>query len=217
MVFTYATLKAALISFTEDVGTEFDAALDTIIPLGEDRVLRDLDLTIFDVVETGTLQAASPLTVKPTGCLVTRDIIYTAVSGARVPLTQRDYSYAADYWPDASITTALPRYFAEYSPTQWFIAGTPSTGLAFSARFLKRPTGLSGANATSWMGTNVGDLLFHACMLSAMEFLKMDARLQVAGQEYADRLRAAKLEFSELIRNKYAPVRSTPTKVEGGK
>lgn len=211
MSFTYTTLKAALIDFTADKGTAFAAAIDTVIPLGEQRILRDLDLTIFDEVVAGTLASGTALTAKPTGCLATRDIIYTTALGGRNPLFQRDFSFVRDYWPTETDTTATPKYFAEYSDTHWWIAGTPNAALTYSARIMKLPAGLSGSNANSWLGTNVGDLLFYSVLACATEYLKNDARLATWVQEYTSRVEAAKNEFWMLRRVNYMPMGGIPS------
>jgi hypothetical protein len=214
MNYTYNTLKAALISFTEDNGTAFAAAIDTIIPLAEDVVLRDLDLTIFDIIASGVFVAGNPLLDKPTGCLATRDIIYVTGLGARNPLVQRDFSYARDYWPDETAQTGTPKFFSEYSDTQWWVAGTPNAGLTFTARIMKRPAGLTNAVQTTWLGTNVGDLVFYAALIVGTEYLKNDARLPTWLQEYTHRLEGAKNEFWMLRRQNYMPVTAIPAKVQ---
>ena len=215
MIHTYGSLTAALINDTADRSEEFaDAIPLEIIPAAEIRVLRDLDLTIFDQIVAGTLAADTPLTTKPTGCLVTRDIFYTAASGQRLPLVNRDYSYARDYWPDETETTSYPKYFAEYSTTQWYIAGTPDSAFVYSARCMIRPQGLSNTNRSTWLGTNVGDLLMFAALVASAEFLQQNEQLVVWAQEYTDRLNAAKNEFWALRRQSYMPITAIPNKVK---
>jgi hypothetical protein len=215
MIHTYGSLSAALINDTADKSSEFAAAIPLeIIPEAEIRVLRDLDLTIFDQIVSGALVSGTPLTTKPAGCLVTRDIFYTSVSGQRLPLVNRDYSLARDYWPDETVTTTTPKYFAEYSPTEWYIAGTPAAAYAFSARCCIRPQGLSASNRNTWLGTNVGDLLLYAALVASAEFLQQSEQLVIWAQEYSDRLAAAKNEFWALRRQSYMPIVAIPNKIK---
>lgn len=215
MQYTYTTLYNALINNTEEKSAEFAATIPLeIIPLAEVRVLRDLDFTIFDQIVTGTLVANTTLTPKPAGCLTTRDIFVTQASGQRVPLALRDYSYAKDYWPNEDITTESPKYYAEVDALNWYIAGTPNDAFVYSARCMIRPEGLSSANQTTWLGTNVGDVLYYAALVASAEFLQQSEQLLVWAQEYADRLEAAKKEFWMLRRQHYMPVTAIPNKVK---
>ena len=215
MLYTYSSLTAALINETADKSTEFANEIPaSIIPSAEIRVLRDLDLTIFDQIIGGTLAAGTPLTTKPTGCLVTRDIFYTAASGQRLPLVNRDYGYARDYWPNETITSATPKHYSEYSATQWYITGTPADAFVYSARCMIRPEGLSSTNENTWLGTNVGDVLRFAALVAAAEFLQQKEQLIVWAQEYTDRLNAAKNEFYMLRRQHYMPITALPNKVK---
>ena len=215
MLYTYSSLMAALINETADQSTEFANEIPaSIIPNAEIRVLRDLDLTIFDQIALGAFSANIPIATKPTGCLVTRDIFYTAASGQRLPLVNRDYSYARDYWPDETITSATPKYYSEYSATQWYITGTPAGSFAYSARCMIRPEGLSATNENTWLGTNVGDVLRFAALVASAEFLQQKEQLIVWAQEYTDRLNAAKNEFYMLRRQHYMPVTAIPNRVK---
>lgn len=215
MQHTYTTLYNALINTTEERSTEFAATIPLeIIPLAEVRLLRALDFTIFDQIVTGTLVASTPVTPKPAGCLVTRDIFYTRASGQRHPLMLRDYSYAKDYWPNEDITTDSPKYYSELDALNWYIAGTPNDAFVYSARCMIRPAGLSESNQTTWLGTNVGDVLYFAALVASAEFLQQGEQLLVWAQEYADRLEAAKKEFWMLRRQHYMPVAAVPNKVK---
>ena len=205
LTLTYTTLKAALVDNTDDEGTEFAAALDTIIALGELKLLRDLDLEIFDVTDTGTLTGSSQLVTKPTGYIAGRSLHIT-VSGVRSQLFQRTYEYLVDYWPTAATTTTTPKYYAELNDTQWYVAGTPAGSYDFTARFMKRPTGLSGSTETTWLSTYAADMLLYACLASAEEYLKADERVAVWKNEYAEKLTLGRHELRRMQRADYTPV-----------
>ena len=210
--FTYTTLKAALVSFTEDAGTEFASAVDTIIPLGEDQVLRDLDLELFDVTATTAFSAATATLTKPTGFLALRTLHYTDANSQEQLLLPKSWEFVKDYWPTSSTTTASPKYFADYSDTAWYIAGTPSGTNVVTVRYIKRPTGLSATTATTWLGTNVGDLLFYACLSVSEQYLKADGRVALWRQEYTDRLTGARRELKLEKRMDYMPMTAIPQK-----
>jgi hypothetical protein len=202
--YTYTTLRTALQSFTEDYGAEFLAALDLIIPLAEDKLLRDLDLEIFDITSSTAFTANSPYLTKPSGDISLRSMYYTDPTLGQVLLEQRSWEYVMDYWPVVSATTSNPKYYSEYSDTQWYIAGTPSTTSTVTMRYVKRPAGLSSTVPSTWLSTNVADLLLHSCLVSCEEYLKADPRVAVWKQEYIERLGAARFELRALRRNDYS-------------
>lgn len=212
--YSYTTLKSTLISFTEDTGTEFASAVDLIIPLAEDKVLRDLDLEIFDVVGTGTFTATNPIITKPTGIVALRSLHYTvAATGSFVQMDQKSWEFIKDYWPVEATTTATPKYYTEYSATEWYVAGTPSASVtAWTSRYIKRPIGLTSDNATTWLGTNAGDVLLYACLVVSEQFLKGDGRVPVWKAEYMERLGAARNELRRVERADYSPIDAAPVK-----
>lgn len=209
---TYATLKAALLAFTEETGTEYTAAIDTIIPLAEDQVLRDLDLELFDTVATTNFTAGSALLTKPTGFLAARTIHYTNASTQETLLEPKSWEFIKDYWPDSTLGTSTPKFYTDYSDTQWYLAGKPTGTNVVTVRYIKRPTGLTSVNTTTWLGTNVGDLLFYSCLAVSEQYLKADERIPVWKQEYQARLRAALNELKPSQRNDYMPMTAIPTK-----
>jgi len=179
--------------------------------LAEDKVLRDLDLELFDVNSTGTFTGSNAYLTKPTGLVALRTMHYTDASGNFQLLEPRAWAVCKDYWPKEATTTATPKYFAEFSDTQWYIAGTPASGLTVTSRYIKRPAGLATGTATTWLGTNVGDLLLYACLVGSEQYLKADDRIATWKTEYGERLTAAKAELKPATRMDYSPVDPTPT------
>ncbi len=209
ITFTYATLKAELVSHVEDQGTAFAAELDTVIGLGELKLLRDLDLEIFDVTDTGAFFVNNQVVTKPAGYVADRSLFFT-VSGKTYQMFHRSYEYLIDYWPVAATVTTTPRYYSELNETQWWIAGTPAGSYPFTARFMKRPAGLSGTVATTWLSTYAGDLLFYAALACSEAFLKADERIQVWKAEYAEKLASSRHELRRMQRTDYSPVDAAP-------
>ena len=208
--FTYASLKTALQAFTEDTGSEFETALDTIIPLAETRLVKDLDLEIFDVTYAGVLTAGSPLVEKPLDMVALRTFHYTDATGNFQPLEPKTWEFAKDYWPKASTTTANPKYYVEYNSTDWYLAGTPSVNSDYTVRYIKRPDGLSLSTPTTWLSEKTPDVLFYACLVTAEQFLKADSRAPLWAAEYAKLLRSARIELMRTDRNDYAPMDASP-------
>jgi len=210
--YTYATLVAALQNTVEDTGSDFASALANIIALAEDRVLRDLNVELFDVSATSTFGVASPWLAKPSDMVGLRTMHYTDAIGNFTLLDPQTWEFVKDYWPNVSATTPTPKYYTEYSDTNWFIAGTPASGLVVTIRYIKRPAGMTALNPSTWLGTHVGDLLFYSSLVSAEQFLKADNRIGVWKTEYVERLAAARRELRLEERNDYMPMTAIPAK-----
>jgi len=210
--FTYATLTSTLQSMTEDSGTEFTSFIPTIIQLAEDKILRDLDLEYFEVITATAFTASTATVTKPTGAIATRTLHYTDADGKFVEIDLRSWGYVKDYWPTESSTTASPKYFADYSATQWYIAGTPSGTNVVTSRCVINPTGLTSDNTTTWLSQYMGDLLLYACLVCSEQYLKADERIAVWKTDYVERLSGAARILKQADRIDYSPVTSTPVK-----
>lgn len=207
---SYATLKAALVAFVEEQGTDFASNVDTCIGLGELGLLRDLDLDIFDATDTGAFSVGNQIILKPTGFVADRTLTFVS-AGKTYPLIMKSREFVLDYWPTAATTILLPKYYCDMDTVRWMVAGTPSTALAWTALFMKRPDGLSSTTGTTWLGTNCPDALFYACLAYSAEYLKQSESLPTWVQEYQRRLQAAQIETRHHKRKDYAPMAATPT------
>lgn len=208
LTLTYTTLKTQLQRHLGDTGTPLSDQLDTIIGLGELKCLRDIDLEIFDAVDDAiTFTASTSLVTKPTGYVATR-LLRTSASAQ--PLLPRSREYLIDYWPDLT-QTGTTLFYADLNETQWRVVPTPSATSVGSCTFIKRPTGLSGTADTTWLSTNVADLLLSACLCSAERFIQADERLPLWNETYTAQLTAAKFEFRGLIRKDFATEAAMPS------
>jgi hypothetical protein len=207
--FTYATLLTALQTTVEDAGSEYVAFLPTAIQLAEDKILRDLDLELFDTVTPLAFTASTALLTKPTGAIATRTLHYTDATGNFQLLEPRSWEFVKDYWPKEATTTASPKYFAEYSATQYYVAGTPSGTNVVTARCVVNPAGLTSIVTTTWLSTYMGDLLLYACLVISEEYLKADNRIGMWKQDYNDRLASAKRVLKPEDRTDYTPITVT--------
>lgn len=214
--FTYTTLKATIVSETEENGSEFAAFLDTIIALAETRLLKDLDLDLWDTVTTGSFAntgtATDRLITRSSSILVVRSFHYVDANGNRQLIEPRSYEFCVDYWPKFTTTTSAPKYYCPYTETQWMVVGTPAGGLSYEIHGMVRPAGLSSGTATTWLSTNVPDALLWACLVESEQYLKADERIPVWQKRYADAVRSALSELKPDQRDRYSTVETTPVK-----
>jgi len=195
--FTLATLKAALQDHVVDEGTPLSDNLSMLIQLGEDRVLKDLPLTIFDDRGNVTVTAGTQTATKPTGAIVTRELYYVSAA-VRYFLRKRTQEFCNAYAPNT--TQAAPKYFADdYSTTTYLISPNPNLSVTAEALFTKRPASLVADTTGTWLSNNVGDVLLHACLISVEKYNLADERVPLWKTEYAALLASARATLKDLL------------------
>lgn len=199
---TYNALKTDLVRMVEDASTDYSDNLDAIIALGELKLLRELDLECFQAeISGGNLVIGQREVTRPAAVLKANSLWIT-VSGSKNPLRFRTYDYCNYYAPSVT-TTGQPRYWAYKDENTYYLAPTPSAVLALTIRGIERPAGLSGTTATTWLSTNVGDLLLLACLIESEAYLKSPGQMQTWDTMYGAKLAAAQVEFRGLSRADY--------------
>lgn len=198
--FTYNQLIAALQSWPVEANSEYTTDLPKIIDLGELRLIKDLNLDIFDQFDsTIVVTINNRLVPKPSGLIQTRSLALVT-AGVRSQLYLRSYDFCINFAPTPATTGAL-RYFAEYSATHWYVVGTPAAGGTAESHFVKRPTGLASSTQNTWLGDNCGDLLFDCCLMEAEHWLKADDRYaDIRTKYYEEKLPSARAELRQSIR-----------------
>lgn len=203
MTFTYATLVATLQSFLVENTTslspqDFTANVDTILQLGEAKLVKDLDLELFDAVDTVATANGDATVDKPAGYLGMRTAYYT-VAGVNTFLLPRSPDFVLEY-----AGTGNPLYFAEYNEDELRLAPVPTSILTLNLRYKKRPVSLvTDANGT-WLSQNTGDALLYACLIASEEFLKDADQAKAWQQRYeSDLLPHAKKEVRKMSRAEY--------------
>lgn len=209
---TYAELTQKLQDWLEDDDAEFVGSIDDVINLGEMRLWRDLDLSIFTSEDTATTSLSQETVIKPVTDpeLVTWQSIYYDNAGVRTFLELRSTDWVRDHQTIGA--TAPPKYYAETSETAWLLSPIPDSAYTLNARGVTRPTRLSGTQTTTWLSTHQDDMLFKACLAEAEGFLKSDDRVPIWQEQYVSALPLAKRETYELLNQRY---NLTPLEVPG--
>ncbi len=132
-------------------------------------------------------------------------------SGLRRYLERRTYEWCLDFEPDQTLT-AEPKYYAEFTETEFFMVPAPDDAYAFELRQIQSADALAPGNQNTWLGDNAGDLLLYACLLASDEFLISDAEdLATWRQSYGELMPARKIELRRQWRGDYDPVQSAAT------
>lgn len=204
-------------SWAEDSDTEFVTEIDNIIGLGETRLIRDLNLEIFNGISTGNFVTGNQNITKPTDSLAIKSLFFTDTDGDEKYLERKSDDYLTFYWKDAS-TTGTPKYVSEKDETTLRVVPTPNTTFAWTLSYVKRPTGLSSTTAETFLSKFVGDLLFKACIIESEEYLKEDpseaGRIAVFERDYLSRLPAARQEFMRMQQSDYKPGTSSTAPIQ---
>ena len=204
---TYTELSANLQAWTEDDDAEFTGSIDEVINLGEMRLWRDLDLSIFTSEDTADTVATQATVTKPTTdteLVVTQSIYYDFDFGSglvRTWLELRSTDFVRDHQTVGQ--TAPPKYYAETDELNWLLSPIPDVIYTLNARGVTRPTRLSAGNPTTWLSLHQDDMLFKACLAEAEGFLKSDDRLPMWTEQYVAALPLAKRETYELLNQRY--------------
>lgn len=204
--YDYDGLKAAIRTYAEDDDPDFIAELDDFIAKAETRVLRDLDLEQFEAWQSITISGGDRNVAKPADTIVVNSVFIrdpSAQSWMEVP--RRGFEYCIMYSP---VETAqdVPEYFSELDADTIMVVPTPNqsySGGNARARCTIRPTGLSDANTTTWLSTNVGDFLFEACMIEAYTYLKHTEAREGAAQKYQSLIPGMQRELEDIMRKEY--------------
>lgn len=210
---TYAQLSAKIQAWLEDDDAEFTSSVDDVINLGEMRLWRDLDLSIWTATDTVATVASTATVTPPTSDseLIVYQSIYYDDGTDRRWLELRSYDFVLDH-QEPTATTGPPRYYAQRDETTWVLSPIPDDTYTLNCRGITRPTRLSSSNTTTWLSQHMDDMLFKACLAEAEKFLKSDDRKDIWEQDYVAKLPQAKRETYELMGQHY---NLTPLQVPG--
>lgn len=228
--YTYGELVAEIQNWCEDEGTEFTATLPRLIALGESRVMTDLNIEVLDRIIEADLTPGNPVQpIKGADWQGTRSLwirdprvqtdpgpppVFGPQTGNIRYLEPRSLEWCREYWPDPD-EQAEPLYYAELEEDSYYLVPTPDDNYRAFARIITNPGGLTEANQTTWLATNMGDLLLWSCLLHSDKYLKSDEALQQSWLErYMTTLEVRRVTMRSVIRSEYAPVRNAARTVE---
>lgn len=179
----YTTLVENLIAVTEDDGDEFAAYLPTAIALAEERLIKENDWPELSADTTGTLTPLTPDAAIPNNHNYI-NYFYVTIGDKRKLLQRKTDDFLVDYWPDLSIT-GEPKYYS-YNGNSGELKVIPPTddNINYTIRSVNAPANLSAINPTNIFIEEAPELLFHACMVECVKFLKMWGQIQVWEQAY---------------------------------
>jgi hypothetical protein len=208
LIWTFNTLTSALQNWLDDTDADWANAvtLSQIISLGEQKLVDDLDLTVFDITSTVTLNSGVILNAsqvaRPANILITDDVYYQAPGSIKLfPIERRDISWILDYLDP--LVSGPPQYYAEQDTVNYVFAPfadqayTITTTGPFAAQSLNDVA----PAATTWLSSNLAQIMLEACLMEASKFLKNEGKRKIQEMVYNSKLGPVKLRFRALRRN----------------
>ena len=199
---TYTTLVSQLEVFVEDDSSEFVSAVQGCINRAEERVLRDLDLTIFNTIQSTTTSNGAAST--------TRSVTESPVHSIFLTSQARHVEHRSREYVQAHGGSGVPSYYSASETKIWW-APVPDSAYAIDIMHVIRPTPLSASNTTNWLTQNAADLLLWAALVESEKFLIAPERVQEFEATYASLLGPARAQWRADMQTSYEPVNPTPT------
>ena len=187
MSFTYAQLKQAIQDYTENDETSFVNNLPLFIRMAEERILKGVQLNLFQKNQFGNMTSGNEYLASPTDFLAPFSLSID-VSGSKEFLLFKDLDFVQTYTPDAT-TTGQPKYYAQFDVDNFIIAPTPDANYTVDIHYLYRPASITvGAeDGTTWLSENAELALLYACLIEAYIYMKGDANvMQMYNQRFME-------------------------------
>lgn len=178
MAFTLNSLKQAIQDYTENTDQTFVNNLPLFIRAAEERILKNVQLSLFMRNLQGAMTTGNQYVACPTDFLAPYSIaIYvpTATSTEKQFLEFKDMSFVQEYNPDVTVQ-GTPVYYAQFDVGNFTVAPTPDADYDFEIQYLYRPASLTGvanpATDTTWLSTNADLAILYGALVEAYIFMK---------------------------------------------
>jgi len=158
MSYTYTTLKQAIKDYTENDETTFVSNLPVFIRNTEERILKNVQLSLFQKNASGVMSDSNKFLTCPSDFLAPFSLSYTDSSSNQVFLNFKDSNFIQSFNPN-SATTGSPRYYGQFDVDNFILAPTPDSGYTVELQYYYRPSSITNSNfvltLTSVSGTFV--------------------------------------------------------------
>jgi len=192
MSFTFTTLKTAIQDYTDNSETTFVNNLTTFIVSAEERILKNVQLSLFRKNSTGSTSNANKYLALPSDFLTPFSLSIIS-SSEHVFLDLKDVNFVQSFNPNPA-TTGTPRYYAIFDYQNLILAPTPDSAYTAELHYFYRPTSITtSGDGSSWLGTNAPNTLLYGSLVEAYTFMKGEADIQqLYGQRFEEAILALK-------------------------
>ena len=173
MSFTYAELKTAIQDYTENTETSFVNNLPVFIQQAEERILKNVQLSLFRKNVTGSMTSANKYLTAPSDFLAPLSLSFVNGSSEHVFLEFKDADYIQAFNPDGS-NTGSPRYYAVFDIGHFILGPTPDSSYTTELHYFYRPASLTtvGDSGTTWLSDNAQIAMLYGSLLEAYTYMK---------------------------------------------
>ena len=197
MSFTYAQLKQAIQDYTENDETSFVNNLPLFIRQAEERILKQVQLSLFRKNATASATPDNIYLAAPSDFLAPYSLSYrVADSGAKQFVEFKDVSFLQEYSPSSG-TSGEPRYYAQFDVGNFVLAPAPDQDYVMELHYFYRPQSLTALadSGTTWLSTNAPMAMLYGSLIEAYIYMKGEADVMA---QYEKRLQESILGIKLL-------------------
>jgi len=173
MSFTYDQLKTAIQDYTENDETSFVNNIPLFIRIAEERILKNVQLSLFRKNATASTTASNKFLACPGDFLAPFSLSLAGTDGDKFFIDFKDPSFIQTYTPD-STTTGSPRYYAVFDVDNFILAPTPNTTFTAELHYFYRPNSLTAGSGsgTTWLSENAEMAMLYGALIEAYIYMK---------------------------------------------
>ena len=173
MSFTYDQLKQAIQDYTENDETSFVNNLPVFIRQAEERILKNVQLSLFRKNVSGNMTASNKYLAAPSDFLAPFALSFVNSDGDHVFLDFKDVDFVQTFNPDAT-TTGNPRYYAVFDIDNFVLGPTPDSNYAVELHYFYRPASLTAGSGsgTTWLSENAELCMLYGSLIEAYIYMK---------------------------------------------
>lgn len=189
MSFTYDQLTQAIQDYTQYDETSFVNNIPVFIRQAEERILKNVQLSLFRKNVSGNMSASNKYLACPSDFLAPFSLSFTDGSSNQVFLDFKDADFVQTFNPNGA-TTGNPRYYAVFDVDNFVLGPTPDSAYAVELHYFYRPLSLtqSGGSGTTWLSENAQIALLYGSLIEAYIYMKGEPDIM---QQYEKRFAEA--------------------------
>ena len=146
MSYTLTELRTSIQDYTENDETTFLNNLTNFITTCEERILKNVQLSLFKKNVSGTTTSGNKYLGAPSDFLSPIALALT-VSSEHTFLDYKDTDFVQSFTPNPA-TTGTPRYYALFDVDTFILGPTPNANLEVELHYYYRPTSLTLSTVT---------------------------------------------------------------------
>jgi hypothetical protein len=155
MSFTYTQLKTAIEDYTENNETSFVRNLPLFIRLTEERILKNVQLSLFRKNSAGSMTQNNKYLAVPSDFLAPFALSFTDSDSNTSFVEYKDPEFIQMYTPNPT-TTGAPKYYGMFDLNNFILGPTPNSSYSAELHYFYRPESLTKSSYTLTLTSVVG-------------------------------------------------------------